>query len=275
MFAAYLTVLALFGLAFGSFANVVIWRFPRGESLSSPPSHCPRCDHPVRWYDNVPVLSWLLLRGECRDCSSRISARYPLVEFSSGLLWVLAGWKFGVTPSAAAAILMFYLLLILTFIDLDTMRLPNKIVLLLAALGLVASVVSTLSGIEIVPLTPSSQGPLAIPLVGSMAGGAAGAGVSLLIAVLYQGTRGKQGFGMGDVKLLGAMGLFLGLYVLLAFFAASILGAIWGVYGMARGTGGPATRFPFGPFLAAGGIIAAVGGPAVIGWYLSVLGITV
>jgi len=275
MTAAYLTVLALLGLAFGSFANVVIWRYPRGESLSVPGSHCPFCDHPVRWYDNIPVLSWILLRARCRDCSEPISIRYPIVESLSAVLWVLAGASFGFTLRALAAIIMFYLLLILSFIDLDTMRLPNSLVTLLGILGALGALASLLPVVDAVPLTLATDGWLSNPLVASLVGAALGAGVSLLIALGYQGVRKQQGFGMGDVKLLAAMGVYLGPYVLMAFFGGAILGALWGVVGMVRGGGGMRTKFPFGPFLALGGVLTAVWGPNLFVWYLTVLGITV
>jgi len=275
MIAAYLTVLALFGLALGSFANVVIWRYPRGESLSTPGSHCPSCDHPVRWYDNVPVASWLLLHGRCRDCGEPISIRYPIVEFLSAALWVLAGASFGFTLRALAAIVMFYLLLILSFIDLDTMRLPNPLVVLLGVLGVVGALASLLPVIDAVPLTLVVDDWLSNSLVASLVGAALGAGVSLVIALGYQGVRKRQGFGMGDVKLLAAMGVYLGPYVLMAFFGGAVLGALWGVAGMVRGGGGMTTKFPFGPFLALGGVLTAVWGPSLFVWYLSVLGVTV
>ncbi|MRR35468.1 prepilin peptidase, partial [bacterium] len=123
----------VFGLVFGSFANVVIWRFPRGESLSAPASHCPLCERPIRWRDNIPVVSWVILRARCRDCGTPIHWRYPAVELLTALLWVLAVLKFGATPRAVMTACVFYLLVILAFIDLDVRRLPNPIVALLAA----------------------------------------------------------------------------------------------------------------------------------------------
>jgi leader peptidase (prepilin peptidase)/N-methyltransferase len=113
----YLAVLAVSGLLFGSFANVLIWRVPRGESIVRPASHCPSCGRPIRPLDNVPIVSWLVLRGRCRDCGERIDIRYPAVEALSGLLWLAAGLAFGPTPRAAAAVAFFYLLMVLAVID--------------------------------------------------------------------------------------------------------------------------------------------------------------
>jgi leader peptidase (prepilin peptidase)/N-methyltransferase len=267
-------VLGLFGLLFGSFANVLIWRVPRGESVVSPGSHCPACDHAIRWYDNIPVLSWLLLHARCRDCGEPIAWRYPLVEVASGALWVIAGLRYGVSGQTAAAIVLFYLLLVLSFIDIDTYRLPNPLVGLLAVSGLVASVASQVSGVSLVPLVgTASEGLLSNPLVASLAGGAIGAGLAAGIAGLYGAVRGRSGLGAGDVKLLGAMGLFTGPYVLFALFAGSLVGAIFGLASGKRSGQPVATRrIPFGPFLAAGCVLAVLIGPMAWQAYLRLLG---
>ncbi|MFA5843380.1 MAG: prepilin peptidase [Coriobacteriia bacterium] len=271
----FLVALGVFGLVFGSFANVVIWRLPRGESLSSPGSHCVLCGRPVRWYDNVPVLSWVVLGGRCRDCRVRISGRYPLVEALSGALWVLAGWRFGLTLACVAAVGFFYVLLILAFIDLDTYRLPDSLVGLLAAFGLVFAAVSQSSGAPILPLVGVAvSGPFSEPLPAALVGAVAGAGVSFAVAVTYQRVRGRAGFGMGDVKLLGAMGLHLGLYVALAFFLGSALGSAVGLVHRPRDDEGVLRfrRIPFGPFLAISGVATVLAGPQMWGWYLRLVG---
>jgi len=144
--------MALFGLLFGSFANVVIWRFPRGESVVRPGSHCPRCDAPIAWYDNIPVLAWLVLRGRCRQCSEPISARYPLVEAASGALFLLAALVWGPSARALFGAALFWFLLTLSLIDLEHMRLPNPLVGALALLGLVGVLLSQLLGQDVVPL---------------------------------------------------------------------------------------------------------------------------
>jgi leader peptidase (prepilin peptidase)/N-methyltransferase len=269
---AFLALAATLGLAFGSFANVVIWRFPRGESLSHPSSHCPRCETPIRWHDNVPVLGWLLLRGRCRSCAEPISPRYPAVELLSGLLWAAAALAFGFGARAVFAAAFFYLLLILSFIDLDTMRLPNPIVGLLAVLGLIGSALAQFSPVDAVPLV-GFGGLLASPLLASIVGAVVSAGVALSIALAYSAVRKADGFGMGDVKLLGAIGIFLGPYGLMTLFFGSLAGAIAGVIVAARNGGSVTAKYPFGPFLAAGAVVATLAGPTIWGWYLGAAGL--
>ena len=270
--AAFAVLKYLLGLAFGSFANVVIWRFPRGESLSSPPSHCPVCDTPIRWYDNVPVVSWLALRGRCRSCATRISPRYPTVELLGGVLWLAAALEFGVSARAVAAAVFFYLLLILAFIDLDTMRLPNAIVGLLAAIGLAGSLVAQFSGTSLVPLLDLG-GWLAAPLVGSIVGALVSGGLALAIAAAYSAVRKASGFGMGDVKLLLAIGVFLGPYGIMVLFLGSLAGAFVGIALASRKGGSLTMRYPFGPFLAAAAVVVALVGPSVWSWYLGLAGV--
>ncbi|MDZ4064999.1 MAG: prepilin peptidase [Coriobacteriia bacterium] len=273
MTAAYFTALALFGLAFGSFANVVIWRFPRGESLSEPGSHCPVCGHPVRWYDNVPLVSWGILRARCRDCGSRISFRYPLVELASAVLWVLAAVRFGFTPRTVACVVLFYFLLLLTFIDIDTMRLPNLLVGALAVTGVVFVAASAVSHAAIAPLLWTGSGPGSSPIVAAAAGIAFGAGPSLGIALLYEVVRKRQGFGMGDVKLLAALGIYLGPYSLMTLVIGSFIGAVWGVGASVRSGQGASAKIPFGPFLAAGAVLTVMFGPSLWVWYIQVAGL--
>jgi leader peptidase (prepilin peptidase)/N-methyltransferase len=267
--ALYLIALGAFGLVFGSFANVVIWRFPRGESLSRPPSHCPRCDHPIRWYDNVPVVSWALLGGRCRDCGEPISWRYPAIELASGVLWLLAGILYGFSARAAAAVFLFYLLLILSLIDLDTMRLPNPLVGLLAAAGVAGAVTGQFTGFVSVPIAHAQAGSPGAPLVSALLGAALGAGLSLAVAGIYAVVRKSSGFGMGDVKLLGALGLFFGPYVIMVLFFGSLIGALVGL-ALLGGRGSLRTKkIPFGPMLALASIVTAVAGPSIWAWYAS------
>jgi leader peptidase (prepilin peptidase)/N-methyltransferase len=267
--------LGLFGLLWGSFANVVIWRLPRGESVVSPGSHCPSCDMPIRWYDNLPVLAWLLLRGRCRDCGEPISIRYPLVELFSGALWFSAGARFGFSVQTVTCVLFFYLLLLLSFIDLDTYRLPNNLVGALAVIGLAGALSTQLTGTPVAPLVGTGpSGLLGSPLATSAIGGVLGAGLSWGIAAIYGRVRGTAGLGMGDVKLLGAMGFFLGPYVVMSLFLGSLVGAVAGLL-QARGAGEALSsrRIPFGPFLALGAVVSVLAGPALWGWYAALVGI--
>lgn len=267
----YLVALGMFGLIFGSFANVVIWRVPRGESVVSPGSHCPKCGRPIRGYDNIPVLSWLLLGAKCRACGAPISWRYPLVEALSGVAWLAAGIAFGLRPQALVAVALFYLLLVLACIDLDVMRLPNVLVAIVAAIGLAAAVVSQMTGVPLAPLTPlAAAGPLSQPLVFALAGVLVGGGFVALVNGAYSGVRRRRGFGMGDVKLAAAAGLYLGPYVLLALMFGSLLAVVGGIALTAGRGEGPVTqrRFPFGPFLAGGIVAATLAGPALLAWYV-------
>jgi leader peptidase (prepilin peptidase) / N-methyltransferase len=279
--------LGAFGLLFGSFANVLIWRVPRGESIVSPGSHCPRCGRGIRWHDNIPVVSWLMLRGRCRDCGEPISWRYPAVETASCALWVLAGWRFGFTPALPLGILFFYVLLVLSVIDLDHRRLPTPLVAVLGGAAVVALVAAQVTGLPFAPLAPAAEtGPLSIPLIAGGLGFVLGAGTSWGVAALYGRLRGRDGLGMGDVRLLGAMGVTLGPFVLLAYALANILGVLGAVPVIVRtrargrrsaGAGGaqpppPPASIPFGPFLALGGVLTALWGPAMWAAYLQILG---
>lgn len=258
----------LFGMLFGSFANVVIWRLPRGESLSVPGSHCPACDGAITPRDNIPVVSWLVLRGRCRACSARISPRYPAVELLSGLLWLAAWALYGVSIRAMFAVVFFYLLMLLSFIDLDTMRLPNALVLWLAGAGVVGIGVQAVLGVDAVPLIGGS-GALANPIAFALVGCALGGLLPLSLSLVYQAVRGSVGLGMGDIKLLAVMGLFLGPYVGVALFAGSTVGALSSVLG--SGENLTLRRIPFGPFLALGAILTAAVGEKAVGWYLGLL----
>lgn len=277
LFASYLVALGAFGLLFGSFGNVLIWRVPRGESIVSPPSHCPRCGHDIRWYDNIPVLSWLILRGGCRDCGAPISVRYPVIELASGALWVLAGWQWGFTLATPLAVVYLYMLLVLSAVDLDTRRLPTPLVAVIGGAGLLAAAAAQVTGLPFGPLVGmASSGWLAQPLLAAAVGFVAGAGASVAIAMLYRAVRGKDGLGFGDVRLLGAMGLVLGPLVLLAYALGNVIGVLVAVpQALLSRRGGPmsARTIPFGPFLALGGVITALWGPSLWNWYLVLLGV--
>lgn len=239
----------LLGLIIGSFLNVVIHRLPRGESLAHPPSHCPGCDAPVKPYDNIPVLSWVLLRGRCRHCGEPISRRYPLVELLTGLLYlavVLAKWDDGL--DIALGIALVTLLVPMTFIDLDTRLIPNKLLLPFAVL---APVLALLLDPDFVPE--------------QLIAAAAGFLFFLLAALAYPG-----GMGMGDVKLVGVLGLYLGRAVAPAIFIGLIAGVVVGALIIARvgRAAGRKTQVPFGPFLALGAVAALFVGEDLVDSYL-------
>ena len=252
---------------FGSFGNVVIWRLPRGESLSHPGSHCPECDTPINWYDNVPLFSWIALRGKCRTCGMPISVRYPLVELLSGVLWLAAAWRFGMTWVAAAAIVFFYVLQLLAFIDWDVMKLPNVLVLILLGVGVVGIGASQTLGVAAVPLLTFGPGIWSVPVVSAAAGALVAAALTLSISLAYSIVRGGRGYGMGDVKLIAVIGLFLGLYSLMTMFFATLMGAVYGLVATRASEEGGRLKIPFGPFIAAAAVIVTLFGPQVWAWY--------
>jgi leader peptidase (prepilin peptidase) / N-methyltransferase len=237
------------GLLVGSFLNVVAWRLPRGESLVAPGSHCPGCEAPVRPYDNVPVLSWLLLRGRCRDCRAPISARYPLVEACSAALAVAVVLARHGTHDLALGLTLVALLVPIALIDLDHRIIPNK----LTGLGALAAIA-----------IGAATRPAGLPA--QLIAGAAAGGFLLAAALARPG-----GMGMGDVKLAGMLGLFLGREVAVALLVALLAGALAGAVVMARkGVGeGRKTAVPFGPFLALGGVVALFAGHELLNWYWS------
>jgi leader peptidase (prepilin peptidase)/N-methyltransferase len=239
---------AVAGLLAGSFFNVVIARLPRHESLLRPRSRCPHCGHPVRPYDNVPVVSWLILRGRCRDCGEPISARYPLVELLTAALFAAVVIDTGANEHVWLGLALVAVLVPVAFIDLDHRIIPNAIVLP-GAVAAVAIVAAT---------EPSKLGEHLIA-------GAAAAGF-LLVAVLAY----PRGMGMGDVKLAGVLGLYLGRSVGPAMLVALLSGTIVGVVIIARkgAAEGRKTAVAFGPFLALGGLVGLFFGPDIVDWYL-------
>jgi len=244
------------GAVFGSFLNVVIHRMPRGRSIVNPPSACPRCKVPIQRRDNVPILSYLALRGRCRSCGSRISARYPVVEILAGVIPVLIYGTYGFGRELALYWPLCYVLLCLSFIDLDHRIIPDRITLPGIAAGLVLA--------PILGLTT---------FAGSLAGAAAGGGVLYLIAILGAAVYRKESMGGGDIKLAAMLGAFLGWQtVLLLLFVAFLLGAVAGIVAMANKGRGWDRTLPFGPFIAIGAFVSTVWGDAALGWYLALLG---
>jgi leader peptidase (prepilin peptidase) / N-methyltransferase len=246
--AAEIAIIGLLGALVGSFLNVVIHRLPRGESIVSPGSHCPACDSPVRAVDNVPVLSWLLLRGRCRSCGAPISPRYPAVELLTAAAFAAVVATRGFDEGLWLELPFVACLIALAGIDLDHQLLPNKIVYPMAAYGLVATA-----------LVDFGDFPEHL-----IAG--AGAFTFLLIVVLVY----PAGMGMGDVKLAGAMGVYLGLSILPALLAAFLTGTLFGLTIIAReGAQARKTAVPFGVFLAIGGLVGVLAGPELIDLYES------
>ena len=242
---------ALAGLMIGSFLNVCIYRLPRRESIIWPASHCTTCNRQLAWYENVPVLSWLVLRGRCRGCGSRIAVMYPLVELTTSVVFAGAVLVYGLSPLLFVRLAFGCALIVLFMIDLQHQILPNAITLPGIAAGFLAS-------LFLPPGWLSS-------LIGIVAGG----GILWALAEAYYRLRGIEGLGMGDVKMLAMIGAVLGWpLMLLTLVVASFAGSLVGVGMMAFGRGGMQAALPFGTFLALGALFAAVVGDPILSWYL-------
>jgi leader peptidase (prepilin peptidase) / N-methyltransferase len=266
---------AAFGLAIGSFLNVVIHRLPRmmenewkaqcaelsGEAavapgprynLVVPRSHCPHCNSPLRVRDNIPVVSWLLLRGKCAHCGNRISARYPIVELLTAVLSAVVAFRFGFTPATLLALVFTWTLIALTFIDADTTLLPDDLTLPLLWLGLGANVVGTF-----------------VPLKDAVIGAIAGYLALWSVYWLFKLATGKEGMGYGDFKLLAALGAWMGWKALLpVVLLSSLVGALVGIVLIILARRGREIPIPFGPYLAAAGFIVLVAGDAFTHWFV-------
>ena len=250
-----LLTLAVVGLMFGSFFNVCIARIPAGESVASPPSRCPTCKTAIKWYDNIPVVSWLLLGGRCRACRSRISVRYPIVEVVTAVAFTLQGLTYGEDPVLLASRLVLTSALIVLFgTDLDVQRLPNVITLPGIALGIVFSL-----------WTPPG-------LIAVVVGAALGAGLLLAVRWGWHRATGVEAMGLGDVKMLAMIGAFLGWrQVFVTLFLASIAGALIGIsLAVVRGRS-MQSRLPFGTFLALAAYVASITGEPLLQWYLGMM----
>jgi leader peptidase (prepilin peptidase) / N-methyltransferase len=239
-------VAGLLGLVVGSFLNVVIHRVPLGESVVWPASRCPACGEPIAPLDNVPVLSYSLLRGKCRTCKAPISARYPLVEALTGALFAAAAYEFGLNLRLLSALVLISTLITLAGIDLEHRLLPNAIVEPAALVGLALSIPESPERWWVYPIS-------ALAVAGGL----------FALAIAYPG-----GMGMGDVKMGGMLGAFLGPYAALAVFLGAFAGAITGGLLIASGKMQRRNVLPFGVFMALGGIVVLFVGPQLWRWYL-------
>jgi leader peptidase (prepilin peptidase) / N-methyltransferase len=241
-------IAGVIGAIFGSFLNVVAYRLPRGESLSHPRSRCPQCETPIKPYDNVPVLSWLVLRGKCRACGERIPARSPLVEVGTGVLCALVVIAKGPDEDALLGLALVLLLVPVALIDLDHRIIPNQLMLIGAVVAPALVLLTAPDDILEHVIAAVSAGTF-----------------FLIFAYAY-----PRGMGMGDVKLAAVLGLFLGRTVGPAVFIGLISGTLVGALVIARKgvREGRKTAVPFGPFLALGGVVALFAGDAMVDWYL-------
>lgn len=243
----------IFGTVVGSFLNVCIYRIPEGESIAVPASHCRTCKKPVAFYDNIPLISFMLLKGKCRSCGTPLSWQYPLVELASGLLSAACIVKWGVGYTYAVGFLFCAALTVVTFIDLRHQIIPDVISLPGIVVGLVVSLVLP-----------------RISFLDSLLGAALGGAILLVIRLAYYALTRQEGMGLGDVKLLAMMGAFLGWQSLLfIIMVASFSGALVGIGAMIIRKRDRRYQIPFGPFLSLGAVSYLLWGREIISWYLN------
>jgi leader peptidase (prepilin peptidase) / N-methyltransferase len=306
-FIAFVVGPFVLGLLFGSFLNVCISRLPRHESIVHPRSHCPQCGAPIRWYDNIPLLSWVLLRGRCRDCNQRIPSRYPLVELAVGLWFVTAAvvlwfafhpWTQEMSPTSTSMIftalgiaILGFLLIGLLVMDWQTLILPDSFTLTGVAIGLFLICSRAiflgphedqvvLSNHHIQLTSPGGvvdsgnlffTGPESL-IFGRIAAVCGAALLLLLIRWFYKAIRHREGMGLGDVKLLAMIAAFLGFWpAILSLFFGVLLATIYAVFLLVRGKAAAASKLPLGTFLCIGGLIAALSGDRLIEIYTAFL----
>lgn len=261
--ALVLLLSGIFGLVIGSFLNVCIYRLPRGKSIVSPPSACPRCSTPLRPWENIPVVSYLFLRGRCRGCGEPISLRYPLVELLNGALYVLVVYTFGTGWHLPLLFAFVSALVVITFIDLDFQIIPDVITLPGIVIGLAAASLVLPDPFALGSVTP--QDAQIVGITNAAIGFLLGGGLFYLIAVLSRG-----GMGGGDIKMMAMVGAFMGWKaVLLTTFLGSLAGSLIGVFLILFKGKGRKTRIPFGPFLALGAVITLFLGEPLLRWYFT------
>lgn len=283
----YFIVFACFAFAMGaciaSFMNVCIWRIPRNESVVSPPSHCPNCNAPIRWYQNIPILSWCCLRGKCANCHKPISVRYPIVELLGGILFLMAYFQWGIPFFFRGDVALYGLqplrslwavpvfwvvfagLILGSFVDLAEQWIPDRV-----------TIGGMILGVPLSFLVPELQGEQMRlhALYWSLGGLFFGFGFLWLVGFVFSKIVKKDALGFGDVKLIGAVGAFFGPgAVLFTIIVSSFVGAVVGVVLMLRGKAklGGFTAVPYGPFLALGVIAWMFWGPGIVGWYLRLM----
>lgn len=273
----YIFVFAL-GAIVGSFLNVVIHRVPNEESIVFPNSACPKCKTPIKPYDNIPVLSWLILGGKCRNCKNKISPRYPAVELLTALLYVLVYWQIGFNPYLAVSLIFVTAIVALIFIDAEHMILPNVITYPLLVFALLARFLFPLSisaeyftDLNYAPLTLLENYPVwLVSLIGAVLGGLVGGGFLWLVGAVWKLLRGVDAMGLGDVKMMFAVGALLGWRLaFLSIFLGAFSGAIIGIFVVYRQKEKDLqTQIPFGIFLGIGSILSLLFGEQLIKWYM-------
>ncbi len=267
----------IFGAMIGSFLNVVIHRVPLEESIVFPNSACPKCSEPIKFYDNIPIISWLFLGGKCRKCKNPISSRYPAIEFLTALSFVLVYWQIGFNPFLPIAIVFVSTMIALIFIDAENMILPNVITYPLLVFSLVVRIIypllfdsSLIQDLEHYPLSLLSEYPAwLVSLIGAILGAVFGGGSLWLVGAIWKKLRGVDAMGLGDVKMMFAVGALLGWRLtFLSIFLGAFSGAVIGMILISRQKDKDMqTQIPFGIFLGIGSILALLFGEQIISWY--------
>lgn len=274
---AYIFTFAL-GAVVGSFLNVVIHRIPNDESIVFPNSACPKCQKSIKPYDNIPILSWLLLRGKCRNCKNPISRRYPAVEFLTAFVFCLVYWQIGVNPFLPVALIFSAAIISLIFIDAEHMILPDLITFPLLFFALLIRIIYPIvfsekyfPDLQSSPLIYLQEYPAwLVSLIGAILGGLFGGGSLWLVGEIWKKFRGVEAMGFGDVKMMFGVGALLGLKLtFLTIFIGAFTGAVAGILVMAKQKDKDfQTQIPFGIFLGIGSIVALLFGEMIISWYL-------
>lgn len=242
----------IFGCLFGSFGNVVIYRLPKGQNIAWPGSHCQSCQAAVRWYDNIPILSWVLLRGKCRQCQAPFSIRYPIVEGLMGLLFLASFLKFGLSWFLLEVLIFTFCAVVASFIDLDHMILPNQLTLSGIVIGLIGAF-----------LNPERE------FLPAFLGVLVGGGFLWAIAYFYFAIRKQEGMGGGDIKLIAWIGALLGWSAIpFVILASSLFGSLIGLSIVVKSKGDMKSVIPFGPYLVLGAFLYLFFGVEISEWYL-------
>lgn len=245
----------IFGLPVGSFLNVCIYRLPRSKSIINPPSHCPKCNKKIEWYDNIPLISYLLLKGKCRNCKATISPRYFLVELLTGLMFFFLMFKFGLSLNFFIFAVFTCILMVITFIDLEHFLIPDVLVLPGIAVGLAVSTKNILLA-DLSPLFFDVSYPLSA-FINSLTGAILGFLSLLVVALIGRALFKKEAMGGGDLKLLAMLGAFLGWKnVFFTIFISSLVGSVIGITLILLKKKGRKEYIPYGPYLALAGIIS-------------------
>jgi leader peptidase (prepilin peptidase) / N-methyltransferase len=269
----------LLGAIIGSFLNVVIYRVPNEESIVFPNSACPKCKNPIQFYDNIPVLSWLILGGKCRKCKNPISIQYPSVELLTGIIYTLVAWQIGFTPYLPVCLIFVTAIIPLIFIDAEHQILPNVITYPLLVFALLVRIIFPIfftaeyfTDIRFAPISFLQGYPLwFVSLAGAIFGGLLGGGSLWLVGEIWKRLRGlDEAMGLGDVKMMFAVGALLGWRLtFLTIFVGAFTGAIAGIFVMIKDKeNGMQAKIPFGIFLGIGSIVALLFGDKIIEWYL-------